>query len=141
MNIQQAAERSGLTADTIRFYERVRILPAPARRANGYRDYAEEHLLTLRLARGLRDIDLPLPAVADILRVWHDGSCDALRSGLIETLEGALAETTARVEALQHARDCLGAILDGLRRMRPRDTRVQGMAPCSCTRLVVGARP
>ncbi len=60
MNIQEAAHRSGLSADTIRFYERKGVLPRPPRGANGYRQYTEEHVATLEFARGLRDLNLPL---------------------------------------------------------------------------------
>ena len=56
MNIQKAAEASGLTADTIRFYEREGVVPPAPRRENGYREYTSEHVAVLRLARGLRDL-------------------------------------------------------------------------------------
>ncbi len=69
MNIQEAAEASGLSADTIRFYERKRVLPRPPRAANGYRAYTEEHLATLRLTKSLRDLGLPLSEIGSIVAV------------------------------------------------------------------------
>ncbi|HWQ28729.1 MAG TPA: MerR family DNA-binding transcriptional regulator, partial [Dehalococcoidia bacterium] len=54
MRIGEAARASGLSIDTIRFYERTGTLPAPPRGANGYRRYTPEHVETLRLAAGLR---------------------------------------------------------------------------------------
>ncbi len=60
MNIREAAATSGLSADTIRFYEKKGVLPRPPRRDNGYRSYTDEHVATLRLARGLKDLGLGL---------------------------------------------------------------------------------
>ncbi len=75
MNIQQAADASRLSPHTLRFYERKGVLPRPPRSPNGYREYTEEHVATLRLAKGLRELELPLSDVAPILsievRYWH----------------------------------------------------------------------
>ena len=42
MRIGEIAKRAGVTVDTVRFYERVGVLPAPARTESGYRDYEPE---------------------------------------------------------------------------------------------------
>lgn len=138
MNIQQAAEASGLSPDTIRFYERREVIPRPPRRDNGYREYTDEHIATLRLAKGLRDLDVPLADVGSIVAVAHDGTCGALRGTLIDTLSGALSESEARIRALTHTRNELAALLTGLRNMSARQRRVPGMARCECVRLVAG---
>ena len=136
MNIQQAARASGLSADTIRFYEKKGVLPRPPRQENGYRTYSEEHVETLRLARGLRDLGLPLGEVAEILPVAHDGTCGDLREALVTTLEGACEEVERRIEDLTRTRGELASILNGVRAM-PADTRdVPGMTACGCVQLV-----
>ena len=136
MNIQQAARASGLSADTIRFYEKKNVLPRPPRQENGYRTYSEEHVETLRLARGLRDLGLPLGEVAEILPVAHDGTCGDLREALVTTLEGACEEVDRRIEDLTRTRGELASILNGVRAM-PADTRdVPGMTACGCVQLV-----
>lgn len=137
MNIQEAAAASGLTADAIRFYERRSVLPKPPRRENQYREYTEEHVVTLKLAKGLRDVDLSLPEVASILRVWHDGTCEDLRSTLLASLDSALAATDAHIQALEQTRRHLVAIDAGLRQMSARQRRVPGTMPCGCVQLVV----
>lgn len=48
MKILQLEKMSGLPRDTIRYYEKIRLLPAPKRSANGYRIYTDEHLAILR---------------------------------------------------------------------------------------------
>ena len=86
MKIQEAAKLSGLPADTIRFYERRGVLPRPPRRRNGYREYGDEHLVTLRLASALRGLDVPLERLEGVLQVAHDGTCHELRDTMLETL-------------------------------------------------------
>lgn len=96
----------GLSPDTIRFYERAEVLPAPPRRANGYRDYSEGHVATLRLVGGLRHLGLALDDMQRIASVAHDATCGDLRGALIAQLDdvstataahrGARARTSAR---------------------------------------------
>ncbi len=139
MNIQDAAAASGLTADTIRFYERKGVLPRPPRQENGYRSYTADHIRTLRLANGLRHLGAPLEAVARMIAVAHSGTCGEVRGDLMQALEEALAETERQLNDLIHVRDHLGLILAGLGSMYPADTAVPGMAPCECVRLVSDA--
>jgi len=139
MNITEAAAQSGLTADTIRFYERKGVLPRPPRQANGYRNYTEDHVRTLGLAKGLRHLAVPLEAVAPMIAVAHSGNCGEVRGDLAGALSEALAETEQRLNELTHVRDHLRLILAGLTAMDSADTAVPGMAPCECIRLVSNA--
>ena len=136
MNIGEAANASGLTPDTIRFYEKKNILPQPPRLASGYRHYTAEHVATLRLAKGLRELELPLPEVAPILSVAHDGTCGEIRESMTKTFTQALSSLSDRIEELEEARDHLAGLLQGLQQMRPRDIAVPGVEACECVRLV-----
>lgn len=44
MNIKQAADMFGLTVDTLRYYERVGVIPPVHRNESGYRDYKTSDL-------------------------------------------------------------------------------------------------
>jgi DNA-binding transcriptional MerR regulator len=140
MNIQEASQQTGLSPDTIRFYERNGVLPRPPRRANGYRDYAEEHLATLQLVQGLRHLEMSLGEMREVARVAHDATCGELRETLVEQLQGALAQANTRIQELEHARGHIEELLTGLRRMPPTDDRVPGTVPCGCVRLVSAQR-
>ena len=139
MNIRKAAEVSGLSADTIRFYEKKGVLPSPPRRENGYREYTEGHVETLRLARGLRDLGLPLAEVSTILPVAHDGTCGDPRETLLGTLDQACGEIERRIEELERTRGELTLILDGVRRMAPDSQQVPGRDACGCVQLVTAS--
>lgn len=136
MNIQKAGAASGLSPDTIRFYEREAVLPRPPRRENGYREYTGEHVATLRLVRGLRHVGMSLADMAAVAHVAHDGTCGDLRERLIGTLAETLEETDVRMRELRHARTDLKQIMSSLSAMRANDERVPGATPCSCVQLM-----
>ena len=136
MNIQRAAAASGLSSDTIRFYERRGVLPPPPRRPNRYRDYSEQHVETLRLAVGLRTLGLTLSEMSAVLALAHDGTCRDVRTVLGRTLAGALDQLDDRIEELARSREQIATIVAGLGRMRPGEDLVPGMTPCACVVLV-----
>ncbi len=57
------AERTGLSADTLRFYEREGILANPVRRRSGRRVYSEDDVEWLVVCTVLRDSGMPIPEV------------------------------------------------------------------------------
>jgi MerR family copper efflux transcriptional regulator len=136
MNISDAARASGLTIDTIRYYERRGVLPRPVRRANGYRDYDEAHLAALRLAHGLRDLEMPLDDVRVIVQVAHDARCGDVREALAAKIDEEIDGIEERIRKLRRTREQLRVILDGVRSMSARELRVPGLAPCACLRIV-----
>ncbi len=136
MNIGEAAEASRLTPDTIRFYEKKGILPHPPRLASGYRHYTDEHVATLRLAKGLRELELPLAEVAPILLVAHDGTCGEIRESMTNTFTKTLADLDTRIQELEQVRAHLSGLLQGLRKMRRKDVAVPGVDACECVRMV-----
>ncbi len=136
MNIGEAANASSLTPDTIRFYEKKGVLPRPPRLASGYRHYTEEHVSTLRLAKGLRELELPLAEVGPILAIAHDGTCGEIRESMTSTFAKTLRDLDARIEELEQARDHLSSLLQGLRKMGRWDVSVPGVEACECVRLV-----
>ena len=146
MNIQHAADRSGLSADTIRFYERRGVLPRPPRKANGYRDYSERHVETLKLAAGLRSLGLALEDMGQVLTLAHDGTCGAVRTVLNDTLVGRArragrADRGARPLAPSDRRDPRWAGADGARRrLRPGDEPVRVRAARGARGVNVVAR-
>lgn len=136
MRIGEAAKASGLSVDAIRFYERMGMLPAPPREANGYRRYTAEHVETLRLAAGLRSLGVPLERVGPILRVAHDATCADMRDALVAALAETVAGIDDQIARLTRLRGRLRSILQGLRRMRAEDAAVPGLQPCPCVPLV-----
>lgn len=58
--IGQAASRADVPIDTIRYYERTGLLPKPARRASGYREYRTETVRQLRFIHRAKELGFSL---------------------------------------------------------------------------------
>ena len=103
MRIGELAERVGVPADTVRFYEREGWLPRPPRQGNGYRDYSEADAEHLRLLIDLRRLDLPLGDAATLASLCHSGHCADTSSrlpGLIAERRSDVAERITRLREL-----------------------------------------
>ena len=83
--IRQVCERTGLTAHTLRYYEKEGLLPAVARSGGGIRLYSDEDLELLGLIRCLKHTGMPLSGIADFVRLTQEGEhtleerCEILR--------------------------------------------------------------
>jgi protein-tyrosine-phosphatase len=73
VNVSELARRAGLSPSGVRWYESVGILPAPARRPNGYRDYSDSDLGRLTLVLTLRRLGLRPEAAGEIARRCFEG--------------------------------------------------------------------
>ncbi|SHE83584.1 Cu(I)-responsive transcriptional regulator [Microbulbifer donghaiensis] len=71
MNVSQAAQRSGLTAKALRYYESIGLL-SPGRAENGYRDYSERDLETLRFIQRARATGFSIDEVRDLLELHRN---------------------------------------------------------------------
>ncbi|RYY99852.1 MAG: Cd(II)/Pb(II)-responsive transcriptional regulator [Comamonadaceae bacterium] len=93
MKISELSRATGVDVETIRYYEKAGLLPAPAREANGYRHYGASHLQQLAFVRHCRALDMPLADVRSLLDVV-DG-----RPGAGATAETLVAAQLKRVRA------------------------------------------
>lgn len=124
MRIGELATVVGVSADTLRFYERSGWLPRPARGSNGYREYGDADVEHLRLLVDLRRMDVPLDLAAQLAGWCHAGHCQSMSDALPEVVAERrgeirdrirrLGELDARLEALQrHLAERAGALRGG----------------------------
>ncbi len=109
MNIGDAAERSGVSAKMIRYYEEIALLK-PARRDNGYRDYDEANVSVLQFIGRTRDLGFSLGEVANLLALWRDRKRPSrevkrLAAKHITDLERRISEMRAVVRTLKRLAD------------------------------------
>jgi DNA-binding transcriptional MerR regulator len=102
VKIGEIARRAGVTVDTVRFYERVGVLPAPARTESGYRDYEPRTVERIRLTRELQGIGFTLADAVDALAAHDAGgaTCESERW----RLDAALARVDAKLAELNALR-------------------------------------
>lgn len=70
--IKQAAERSGLSEDTIRYYEKIKLLPSPERTGGGHRAYRQANLDQMKLIVCLKKTGMPLEEMKPFLEAEPD---------------------------------------------------------------------
>ena len=96
MNIGQASAASGVSQRMIRHYEKIGLIPAPPRRASGYRDYDEADVHRLRFVANARDLGFPIEEIRSLLGLWQDR---ARSSSDVKALALARAEELGRKAA------------------------------------------
>ena len=127
MKIGELSAASATQVETIRFYEREGLLPAPARTAGNFRVYEAPHLERLQFIRFCRGLDMSLEEVRVLLRFKDDPAADcgdvnalldehighvSTRIRELRTLEKQLKDLRQRCDNRQSAERC--GILVGL---------------------------
>jgi DNA-binding transcriptional MerR regulator len=100
MKIGQVAGQAGVTVDTVRFYERVGVLPAPARTESGYREYELDTIERIQLTRELQAIGFTLNDTVGALAAHDAGgaTCESERwrlDAVLARVDDKIAELTA----------------------------------------------
>ncbi|MEK9660703.1 MAG: Cu(I)-responsive transcriptional regulator [Alphaproteobacteria bacterium] len=114
MNISEAAAQSGLPAKTIRYYEEIGLVAPAARRENGYRDYAERDVHTLRFLNRARDLGFSVEDCRALATLYTDrnrksADVKALAQARIDDIDRKITELRAMRRTLQHlAERCHG---------------------------------
>jgi len=105
MKIGEIARMSGVPAETVRYYEKIGLLPAPARDASGYRSYGPAHLERLRFIRRCRNLDMAQEEIRELIRLTDnpEADCsgvDALLTQHLEHVRERLRELTSLEQTL-----------------------------------------
>lgn len=112
LRVGQLASQAGVTTDTIRYYEREGLLPAPERTASGYRDYDPEAVDRLAFIQGCQRLGLRLSDIRQLLDIRDTGVCPCGRAE--EHLRRRIAEVDAELARLAALRAEMTAMADSL---------------------------
>lgn len=97
MNIGTVAEKSGVPAKTIRYYESIGLVRSAGRRPNGYRSYDEVDMHTLNFIKRARSLGFSVDEVRNLLDLWRDrrrssAAVKALTTEHLKALDRKIAE-------------------------------------------------
>lgn len=106
MRIGEMAEQSGIPVETIRYYEKISLLPAPDRQANGYRRYRRAHLDRLLFIRRCRNLDMAQEEIRELVRLADQPGADC--SEVDALLARHLGHVRERLEELKRLEQTLG---------------------------------
>lgn len=99
MLIGTIAEQTGVNIETIRYYERIGLLPPPPRSGSRQRLYDREHLRRLTFIRRSRELGFPLDDIRTLLKLVDAGSsdCCATKGGDASSPPGLSARPTVHM--------------------------------------------
>lgn len=112
MNIGDAAERSGLPAKTIRYYEDIGLVK-PGRKGSGYRDYGERDLHQLRFLQRARSLGFTVEQCRQLLSLYVDPRRTS--SEVKAIAQAKVAEIDQKLQQLRSLRDMLDHLVDHCR--------------------------
>lgn len=99
MNIREVSQRVGLSADTIRYYERIGLLPAIGRSAAGVRYFTQEDLAILEFIACFRSVGMPIETLLVYMGMIAQGEeTVADRRRILEGEKERLLDEKAKIE-------------------------------------------
>ncbi len=121
MKIGELGQTTGVEVETIRYYEKVGILPTPARTAGNYRHYGNQHVDRLNFVRRCRSLDMKLDEIRVLLqfRDTPESNCGKVNQLLDEHI-GHVGERIAALTQLEQ----------DLRKLRRQCHKVQKVKDC-----------
>jgi len=120
MRIGELAERSGVSAKTIRYYEDIGLLPAPARSGSGYRDYEPSTADRLAFIRAAQAVGLSLGEIRGIVALRDEGQTPC--GHVLDLLRSRAADLDRRIAELRALRGELNRLV----------TRADALDPADC---------
>lgn len=112
LTVSRLAERVGTSADTLRYYERIGLLPAPQRSPAGYRLYDDGAVERIRFIKQAQRFGLRLADIGELLTIRERGLCPCGRTRRL--LEARVAELEEELADLARLRDDIEQMVDEL---------------------------
>lgn len=100
MKIAEVSKRYGLSADTLRYYERIGLLSNIARNASGIRDYSDQDCARVQFVKCMRKAGVSIEALIEYMRLFEQGD-DTIeaRKALLEEQRDLVRERIAEMQA------------------------------------------
>ncbi len=105
MTIKEVSEKYGISQDTLRYYERVGMIPPVTRTPSGIRNYTDENVKWVEMALCMRSAGLPVEVMIEYLKLFQQGD---------ETIPARLDLLTEQREVLLEQKKQIEQTLDRL---------------------------
>ena len=119
MTLAEVSKKYNLTADTLRYYERIGLLPPVPRTQGGFRDYDEESCRWIELMKCMRSAGVQIDALIEYVRLFRQGDATAAQRKAL--LEQQRVQLTVRMEEMQRSLDRLNDKIDMYNRTLTRE--------------------
>ncbi len=121
MTIAEVSKKYGLTADTLRYYERIGLLPPVNRNKSGNRDYSETDCGWIEFIKCMREAGLSIETLSEYITLFRQGN---------ETLK---ARENLLIRERDKLKERLNAMQSTLERLNYKIERYQNGEMCSVT--------
>ncbi|MBE7555694.1 MAG: MerR family transcriptional regulator [Anaerolineales bacterium] len=105
MKIMEVSEQSGISSDTLRYYERIGLIPPVNRNGSGIRDYSDIDLKRVEFVKCMRNAGLPIEVLLEYFKLSEQG--DQTIEARKEILKEQRKLLAARVAEMQKTLDLL----------------------------------
>lgn len=119
MRISEVADRLGVAPSTVRYYERIGLVPNPPRTASGYRTYDDEAAARLLFVTRAKRIGLTLEQIAEVLAIWNGVNCAATHEEITRLIDTKRIEVVERMQELQRFAEQLDEVRVALEEAPP----------------------
>ena len=126
MKIAEVSKEYGLSADTLRYYERIGLLPGVARNESGVRDYSEQDCARVEFVKCMRGAHVSIEALIEYMSLLEEG--DATLEARKAILEEQRDLARARIEEMQAGLDRLNYKIENYEGILAAERAIRGDA-------------
>lgn len=103
MRITEVSKQFGISADTLRYYERIGLLSHVHRNESGIRDYGEQDLARIRFVKCMRGANVSIEALIEYMELFKGGDATLrARKAILEKERERMAEMQAGLDRLDY---------------------------------------
>ena len=117
MKIGELAKEAGVNIETMRYYERIRLLPKPSRTESGFRLYSQEDFLRLQFIKSAQSIGFSLKKIEPLFSLKWD--CKADCSLVKKEIRGQVRELEEKLKSLEEMKNTLLWMVDACQEGKP----------------------
>lgn len=126
MKIAEVSKEYGLSADTLRYYERIGLLPNVTRTPSGIRDYSEQDCARVQFVKCMRAANVSIEALIEYMSLFEQGdSTIEARKAILEEQRDLVRE---RIAEMQAGLDRLNYKIDNYETMLAKEREMRGEA-------------
>jgi len=130
MRISEVADQLGVAPSTVRYYERIGLVPSPPRTPSGYRTYDDEAAARLLFITRAKRIGLTLEQIAEVLPIWNGVNCTATHEEITRLIDVKRLEVLERMHELQRFAEQLDEVRVALEEAPPPSACVPDLSCC-----------
>ena len=132
MFIRELARVTGISAQTIRYYESIGLMPDPQRAENNYRQYSPDSIERLRFIASARSLGFNLTDIGEILTTRDEGALPCKR--VLDSFDQRIADLDRHIADLLDLREKLKSIREAAADLPP-DKKCDDECICSFTTI------